>query len=396
MSISNLGATVTDVVQLAVTNYMLENQPDQLGISESGLVDSRTEITPSGEGATGKIRYYTKRGNLRYAGDTGHTSSLMNMSDDVWFNRPTDDPTDSATLSGNPIQFANYIKGVYTVVSSAPDIHQLLELQPNQIEVHGQRALVDNQINVERHIYETLNGIARNEIALGGGMNQGIRAAQLGRNTTSTQGFYFETATQAANPIVSTDTGLIWGAGTAGNAEPGFRLTPLLRAIAWAWGTSNDREPLYLVTDEVEYGKLTEANLIGREAVEDGNITFDTILNGRVRLIVAPFTFDNLGTETQTNTASTKTSFLVRSGGFAYRPLPELTRFRIAQEPLQGNAGGVQYSIAQNGFVLVPKGYSWAGSTAATIEDPQDLNVAASWTKRVSGNSHYILPILHE
>ena len=116
-------------------------------------------------------------------------------------------------------------------------------------------------------VSEVLNGAA----SAGGGAGLGGQTF-YNDPTDKKYGFYVDLG---ANPVVGAATTTSQGA---------QRAEAFIRAIGMAW---KDYEPeyAYLVTDPAVMASLRSANLVDQDRVTDGNMEFQTIFQGKFRLL---------------------------------------------------------------------------------------------------------------
>jgi hypothetical protein len=167
---------------------------------------------------------------------------------------------------------------------------------------------------------------------------------------------------------------------------------------------------------------LRSANLVDQTTVTDGMVTFNTIFNGKFRLIqtraaqgMSSAERTKLNTGAGVDIVGSKTSFIVLPGALAMEGLAVPDQVEITRD---GNAykGGGSTSIWYRwGYVLAPAGYDWKG---AQDEFPSDAaykgvvegsspialtsaadtlaNVQGTWGRKFSSAlSLGILPIFH-
>ena len=152
--------------------------------------------------------------------------------------------------------------------------------------------------------------------------------------TDKRYGFYVDLG--ASKPVAAA-TSAIQGAA---------RAESFLSAFGMAY---KDYEPefAYLVTSPEIMASLRSANLVDSDSVQDGNVMFNTIFNGKFRLIQTRATQSLSSTElAKINTGAgvdivgTKTSFIVLPGAIAMRPLAVPDQVEIYRDGNKYKGGG--------------------------------------------------------
>ena len=77
-----------------------------------------------------------------------------------------------------------------------------------------------------------------------------------------------------------------------------------------------DYEPdhVYMITSPEIMTQLRTANLVDQTTVTEGNLEFQTVFGGKFRLIMTRANQGNRGGDTNVDSASTRTTFLVKPG----------------------------------------------------------------------------------
>jgi hypothetical protein len=194
--------------------------------------------------------------------------------------------------------------------------------------------------------------------------------------TDARYGFYVDLGSSKA--IVDA-TAIIQGAARA----EGF-----LQAFGKAY---KDYEPeyAYLVTSPEVMASLRSANLVDSTQVVDGSITFNTIFQGKFRLIqtrasqgLSTTELSRINDGPGVNIVGTKTSFIVLPGALAMAGLtvPDPTEiYRNANTYKGGGSTSIWYRW---GYVLAPAGYDWVGAENAFPSDADYKSVKESGTQK--------------
>lgn len=353
------------VVAKAVSAYADERYTHARLLNSTGIVDANSGLVPNAEGFTGQLRWYKP-----ITADV-NTASLT-------------DPT-AGTYTTLSTQVATYIKNVKAIGINQVNVQTIIShenaLAKFSADLARQRAI--NESEAVRHV---LQGVAAHEIARGGGIVDfdSIPAANLGAFVDlNAEGAFGAAATGAV------DARRLMDPSQAGAAQG----SSLYRAMGMAW---KDYEPdyAYMITSPETYADLRGANLIDDTTITDGNIEFQTIFNGKFRLILSRANQGNFATSANVNDQSTKTTFLVKPGALAWATVdvPEATE--IKRDAAAYHGGGTTALWYRYGFVVHPMGYDWVGATTA-FPALTDYAVGASWERRVDPLNLGVIPILH-
>jgi hypothetical protein len=211
-------------------------------------------------------------------------------------------------------------------------------------------------------------------------------------------------------------------AAATASAQGAQRAESFLNAMGMAW---KDYEPeyAYLVTSPALMASLRSANLVDQDRVRDGQIEFQTIFNGKLRLIssravtnLSSADLTKINTGAGVDIVGTKTSFIVLPGAVAFESLDVPDETEITRDGNAYKGGGLTSIWYRWGFVAHPAGYNWKGSADAFASDAtytyvtEDsyatfeaiagvttiANARGSWERKASSAlSLGILPIFH-
>lgn len=149
-------------------------------------------------------------------------------------------------------------------------------------------------------------------------------------------------------------------------------------------------EPFYyLVVDTATYNTMRKQNVLDVAPVVDGNFSFNSIMGGKIRLIVNnQILTDNIPT-------GVKVSYIAKPGAFHYSEIAQVNPTAVERNELAGNGGGAVTILSRWGNIMHPKGFSWAGSATAYPANA-DLADGANWTVHATNvNQTGIFPIFH-
>jgi hypothetical protein len=352
MPVSNLAGADNFVLQATISAYADEAYTNAKKLSSTGIVGDNPKIDTSTETFIGQVRWY------KPLNPTINVASL------------TDATAGSKTSYSS--DYLRYIKTVRTHGAEKVNMQEVVT-QVDGLAKIG-RDFAETQAQDEHNaILSVLKGVAVSELLYGTAAASG--ATGLGGQTFENDptdkkyGFYVDLG-NVKSVVDSTST--VQGAARA----EGF-----LKAFGMAY---KDYEPpfAYLVTSPLVLASLRSANLVDQTKVADGNIEFETIFNGKFRLITTRATQSLASAEiTKLNTGAgvdlvgTKTSFIVLPGAIAMKPLAVPARTEIDRVPGAYMGGGTTSIWYRWGYVLAPAGYDWLGNEEKFPSDAEYMHV---------------------
>ena len=396
MSVTNFGtssvdANKNDILQAAIGAYTDEAYTSAKKLSGTAIVGGMANIDPSTETFIGQTRWRKP------------ISMAINVAS-------LTDSTDGTT-SQYEADYLKYVKTVRTYGGEKVNMREVVTQQDGLAKIGRDFGEVRAQ-DEHNAILAMLKGVALAEALNGAATGSG--STGLGGQTfdndpaDSKYGFYVDLG---SSKIVTDATSSNQGAQRA----EGF-----LKALGMAW---KDYEPdyAYLITSPKVYASLRSANLIDSTMVTDGNVSFNTIFNGKLRLIQTRASQSFSETElTKINTGAgvdisgATTSFIVLPGTFGMAGLSVPMPVEIDRKASSYAGGGTTEIWYRWGYILTPAGYSWNGSESAfasdttygyVVEDgtPKALtsvskmaDVRGTWLRKTnSALSLGILPVFH-
>lgn len=357
--------TVFQNIQLAISNYAQEAWTKEKQLNSTGIVASDVNITDSGESFIGQLRWYKPV-----------EATINNLS-----------LTDSAagTVSTISTDIADYIKNLRSTGFRQVNMQEVISKE-NSIAKYSEFFAKNRSFDEHTAILSTLKGVAAAEVGVGAGL---VDFDSLADNDT---GFFVDINAAGefgAAATIAADERKLVDASQSGAAQ-GERL---FRAMGMAW---KDYEPeyVYMITSPQILADLRGANLIDEDRVQDGNLTFQTLFNGKFRLITTRAAQGNLSGEANVNVRSTKTTFLVKPGSIAFSEVRTPVPTEIDRDAKAYAGGGTTDIWYRYGFIVHPMGYDWSGSTS-TFATNTTLGAAASWTRKMDHLNLGILPVFH-
>lgn len=348
------GAQTNAVLQEAIGAYSDEAYKQAKRLSGTGITSPNSDIVVDGETYSGQLRWRKNQDQVI------NTASI----------------TDStpASLSSYDTTFLEYIKAVRTHGAKKVNLKSLIT-KDNELQKFSRELAITQAKDESDAIMSILKGIAIAEAMTG--------AAGLGGCTfasdpdSATTGFYVDL--QTAAPVVA----------QSGSIQGAIRAEGFLNAFGQAW---KDHEPewAYLICTPEIIASLRSANLVDQDRVTDGQTEFNTIFQGKFRLIQTRATQNMLAgdrawlnTQGGIDVTGTKTSFIVLPGSIAMEHLNIEEDVEIERDALAYKGGGTTTIIYRWGYVLHPNGYTWMGSKDAFPTVAQYSQVVESGTTKL-------------
>lgn len=392
-AVTNLAGASNFVLQEALGGYSDEAYTNARKLSGTGIVSSNPEINRDTETFIGQLRWF------KPINPTINVASLTDATDGT-----------GSTYSSD---FLTYIKTVRTHGASKVNLQSVVTRKDGLAKIG--RDFGETRAQDEHNaILALLRGVALSEVLMGaaaGSGNAGLGGQTFTNDPTDRKyGFYVDLG--AAKNVVDA-TATVQGAARA----EGF-----LRAFGMAY---KDYEPdyAYLVCSPETIASLRSANLVDQDRVTEGNVTFNTIFNGKFRLIqtrasqgFSAAELTKINTGAGVDIVGTKCSFIVLPGAIALEALDIPEDVEIERKAAAYKGGGTTSIWYRWGYIAHPAGYSWAGAQDVFPSDvnytqvlesavQKDLTTVASgtlastagvWTRKTaSALSLGILPIFH-
>jgi len=389
--VTNLPGASNEVLQSAIGAYAEEAYTNAKKLSGTGIVGSNPDIDTNSETFIGQLRWHKPM---------NPTINVASLTDST-------DGTESTYAS----DYLKYIKTVRTYGGSKVNLQHVVTQMDGLAKIGNDFA--EHRAQDEHNaILSVLKGVALSEALSGAGTASG--ATGLGGQTFENDptdrkyGFYVDLG--SSKPVVAASAA-IQGAARA----EGF-----LNAFGMAY---KDYEPeyAYLVISPETFASLRSANLVDQDRVQDGSIMFNTIFQGKFRLIQTRATqgfsaaeLAKINTGGGVDIVGANTSYIVLPGAIAMEGLTIELPVEIERKAAAYKGGGKTAIWNRWGFVAAPAGYSWAGLETAFPSDadfrscmeggvPKIITAATdttactgTFTRKVSSAlSLGILPVFH-
>ncbi len=334
-----IGALTNYVLQEAISAYADEAYTTEKKLSGTGIVGSNDKIDPNTETYIGQVRW------RKPLNPTVNVASLTDSSD--------------GDTTSTERDFLRYIKTVRTHGATKINMAEVVT-QEDGLEKIGKDFAETKASDEHKALLSVLRGVAMAETL--NGCAAGSGATGLGGQTFENDptdkkyGFYVDLG--SVKPVIA-PTEVYQGAARA----QGF-----IDAIGMAW-KDYDPDWAYLVVSPATMASLRSANLVDQDRVADGNVNFQTIFDGKFRLIQTRarqgFTsaeVTKLNTGPGVDIAGDYCSFIVLPGSIAFKPLNVPMQTEIERDAAAYLGGGTTTIWYRWGYVYCPAGYDWIGS----------------------------------
>jgi hypothetical protein len=349
----------TYALQAAITAYTDEAYTNARKLSGTAIVGSNDQIDVNTETFIGQARWHKP------------LNPVINVAS-------LTDPTDGDKTSTST-DYQRYIKTVRTHAGEKINLQQVVT-QVDGLAKIG-RDFAETQAQDEHNaILSVLKGVAVSEVLYGAAAASG--AAGLGGQSWDNDpsnkryGFYVDLGNN--KPVVEASAAV----------QGAARAEGYLRAMGQAW---KDYEPdyAYLIATPEIMMSLRSANLVDQDSVTEGNVVFNTIFRGKLRLIQTRANQSLMSSEiTKINTGAgvdivgPKTSFIVLPGAIAMEALSVPTPTEIERKAGAYKGGGTTSIWFRWGYVLMPAGYDWRGNEEKFPSDAEYMHVVEGGTPK--------------
>jgi hypothetical protein len=344
-----------EVLQSAISGVSEEAYTNAKKLSGTGLVGTNPDIDPGTETFIGQVRWH------KPLNPTINVASLT-------------DSTDGSSTSYSS-DYMRYVKSVRTHGAQKVNMQKVVTGVDALAKIG--RDFGETRAQDEHNaILSILKGVAISEALNGAATGSG--ATGLGGQTFDNDptdkkyGFYVDLG--SAKAVVDATT-ILQGAARA----QGF-----LNAFGMAF---KDYEPeyAYLATSPEMMASFRSANMVDQDRVTDGEIEFQTLFNGKFRLIstragqsMSSAQLTKINTGAGVDIVGTKTSFIILPGALAMAQLDVPDSTEITRRGAAYKGGGVTDIWYRWGYVFAPVGYDWIGSEEVFASD-------ASYTGVIEG-----------
>jgi hypothetical protein len=361
MSITQAVTGATNyALQEAISAYSDEAYTNARKLSGTGIVGSNPDINRDTETFVGQVRWFTPM---------NPTINVASLTDST-----------AGTTSTYASDYLTYIKTVRTYGGEKVNLQKVVTQDDGLSKIgadFGEHRAQDEHDAILAVLKGVAISEAMNGTAVAGG-GTGLGGQTFTNDPTDKKyGFYVDLG--AVAPVI---------AATAA-AQGAARAEGFLNAFGKAW---KDYEPdwAYLVTSPEVYASLRSANLVDQDRVRDGNVDFQTIFNGKFRLIqtratqsMATAQLTKLNSGAGVDIVGTKTSFIVLPGAIAKEDLTIDMPVEIERDAAAYKGGGTTQIWHRWGYILLPAGYNWAGLDTVFPSDAEYSYAVESGTPKL-------------
>lgn len=356
----------------AISGYTDEAYTNARKLSGTNLFSNDARISSNGEDYYGTIRYYKPLNPVINIADESSSEGLK-----------TDISTD----------FAEYIKTYRTHGADQYLLQSVLSGQDGLAKIardFGETRAQDEDDAVR----SVLRGVALAEVAVG---NSALTAnVDIKNYDGSGVGLFRSRGTES---ILNT-------AGTTASQK----LRPLIELLARAF-SDYEASSYYLHIDPETYIDLRAENLVDDNgpAVTEGNIEFETMLSGKIRLFVTrslgqDVALSNFGSTgairarvagaTAASTDTVRVAYLTLPGVFHLAPAPVVNPVAIDRDESVGFGSGSTEAWYRWSYLLHARGYTWGGSKEAFASNA-NYSASGAWVRKSDIFNLGIVPIFH-
>jgi len=380
----------------AISAYSDEMYTRAKKIVSTAVVGEDANINANGEDFIGQVRFYKPLGAYAVGGTNaaedaaGSNNSVVNVASQ-------DENHGGTTNISTEVQ--TYIKTVRTHGANEYLVQSVISGQDGIAKIARDFAETRAE-DEDQALRSCLAGVMNTELKTANdlaGTNYSDMFAGNSVDGDASKAFGY---VAASSDVVGTGSDLE-GLVDLTAASPGRRVEHIIRAMG-AW---SDYTPdfVYLVVSPEVYLDIKVANLVDDERVTDGNISFETLLGGVVRVIVSRNFGQGLGSVTHaalsgvTAITTVKVSYMMLPGSVFMHSTSVPNPVAIDRNESVGSGSGRTTAWYRWGYVMHARGYSFAGTQDAFVSNAGLAGSVATpaWTRKVDLLNLGILPIFH-
>ena len=384
------GANAT-LLARAVSAWAQQEYTDARYLAGTGLIGSDARISVSDEDYYGTIRWDQTLGALNYSTTASAGSTEINYGDET---------ANEGKVTDFSVDFAEYIKSNRNVGASQYNITQVITRREGAIQKLGSELGRVRARDEDQALQSVLNGVLAEEASIGASAAASRYGQELGNGLNDDAGFFFDLNGPHARGVTQTDNSASRSNTLVDTSSNGGRAGARIFEALGAGFADLEPEFMYMIIDPETYYDMRYANLVDTEStISDGNIQFQTILGGKIRLFVTRTALASqapasAGANTNVNVGSTRVSLLCMPGAISMVDLPQVNPVEFDADASTGRGSGNREAWYRWGYVMHPRGYSWTGSKTAFATNAT-YAAAASWERKESVGNLGMLPIFH-
>jgi len=393
MAISSSAFGVLNKAISAYTDEMYTRAKKLIG---TALVGTEAQINANSEDFIGQIRFYKPLGNYA-VGATGQTSEDVTGSANAVVNVATQ-TEDYGRTTNISTEVQTYIKTVRTHGANEYMVQSVVSGE-NGLDKIARDFSETRAEDEDQALRSVLSGVMNTELKIANDLAPtSYTDAWLGNSVDAdpTKAFGYVAASSdtvgtgsAIEPLVDLT-----------QAAPGRRVEHLIRAMG-AW---SDYSPdfVYIVISPETYLDVKVANLVDDERVTDGNVSFETLLGGVIRVIVSRNFGASLGSQTYAGLSgitaiSPRVSYMMLPGSIFMEPVSVPNPVAVDRNESVGMGSGRTTAWYRWGYVMHPRGYDFTGTQTDFASNASYVGsaVTPAWDRKVDALNLGILPIFH-
>ena len=357
------------VVQSALSAYSDEAYTNARTIVNTGIVSGNSQIDKNTETYVGQLRW------RRPINPVINVGSATDATDG-----------DLTTTSSGLL---SYVKTIRTLGMNEVNVDSILTQEGALAKLARDFVQLRTQ-DESNALISVIKGVCHAEAKAGTGTG-GLGGQTFSNDPTNAKyGFY-----------VDLGTSKLVGAASA-SAQGAQRAEGFLNAIGMAW-KDYELPYYYLLTNPETLASLRSANLIDEDRITDGDIEFQTLFQGKFRLILTRGVKGLSTTELTALNAGAgvdivgkKTTVIIAPGAIARENLTVPLPFEVERKASSYHGTGDTTVWHRWGYILHPAGYNWAGATNAFPADSA-YEASSAFTRQASSALTLgILPIFHD
>jgi hypothetical protein len=381
----------------AISAYSDEMYTRAKKLISTEIMGSDAQIDASGEDFIGQVRFYKPLGAYS-VGATGGSSEDVTGSSNAVVNVASQNE-DYGKTTNISTEVQTYIKTVRTHGANEYMVQSVISGQEGLAKIA--RDFSETRAEDEdQALRAVLSGVMNAELKTANDLAPTNYSEAFAGNAVDGDNSKAFAYVAAASDTVGTGSSLE-GLIDLTQSIPGKRVEHIIRAMgAWADYTPDF---VYLVISPEDYLDVKIANLVDDERVTDGNVTFETILGGVIRIIVSRNFGAGLGAVTHaalsgvTEISTAKVSYMMLPGSVFMEPVAVPNPVAVDRNEGVGMGSGRTTAWYRWGYVMHPRGYSFSGTSTAFATNAALTGSAGTpaWDRKVDLLNLGILPIFH-
>jgi hypothetical protein len=360
------------------------------------LVGSDAQINANGEDFIGQVRFYKPLGNYAVGATGGSSEDIAGSANAVVNVASQNEDYGKTTNISTEVQ--TYIKTVRTHGANEYMVQSVISKEDGLSKIA--RDFSETRAEDEdQALRACLAGVKNAELAIANALAPTSYSEAFAGNSVDADGTKAFGYVAASSDTIGTGSAME-GLVDLSQAAPGRRVEHIIRAMG-AWSDYSP-EFVYMVVSPEVYLDIKVANLVDDERVTDGNISFETLLGGVIRVIVSR----NFGQAESSAThaalsgstaKAVKISYMMLPASLFMEPVAVPNPVAVDRNENVGMGAGRTTAWYRWGYVMHPRGYSFAGTQTAFATNAALMGSVATpaWDRKVDLLNLGILPIFH-